>query len=295
MRAGYVSVIGKPNAGKSTLVNFLVGQKVSIVSNKPQTTRRRVLGIANRPGLQICLLDTPGIHEPHTKLGKAMVDQARSALSDIDLILYVADVSKAPDEADKRIAGQMLTTGHPPVMLCLNKMDRLPAENVTYHVEAYTKLFKTEEYMLTIATRGINANKLVDMIAAHLPEQEALFPEDDYTDQTTRFMVGELVRERILVATRQEIPHATAVHVESWQEEESGLLRISATILVERDSQRAIILGHKGDFIKRIGSEARLEIENLVEHRVFLELHVKVKEGWRQNPSILHELEYEAD
>lgn len=290
-RSGMVTLVGKPNVGKSTLLNYIVGQKVSIVSNKPQTTRRRVMGIANGEGYQICFIDTPGIHEPHTKLGRSMVEQARGALSDIDLIVYVADGSHYPGEADQRIAEQIFSMPRPEIFLCMNKMDLLKAENVQRNVDGYCKLFKTENYMLTTAIRGRNVDLLVEKIVERLPEQEALFPEDDFTDQSARFMAAEFVREKILVATKQEIPHAVAVMVDDWEEAEDKTT-IVASIFVERDSQRGILIGKKGEFIKRIGTQARLEIEELLGKHVFLDLHVKVKEGWRQNPTVLHELEY---
>jgi len=293
-KAGYVAMIGKPNVGKSTLLNHLVGQKVSIVSNKPQTTRRRVLGIASGDNYQIAIIDTPGVHEPHTRLGRSMVDQARSALGDIDLILYVTDISKMPNEEDKEIARMLRTPEGEkaiPRVLCFNKMDLLRADQVVDHVEAYCKLIGTEDYMMTSATKNQNVDKLIEMILEKLPIGERMFDEDEFTDQSSRFMAGELVREKILVATRQEIPHATAVFVEEW-EDTGDLVRIHATIYVEKSSQRAIIIGKKGEFLKKIGTEARQEIEALLGKRVFLELFVKVSEDWRMNPRVLRELEY---
>jgi len=293
-KAGYVAMIGKPNVGKSTLLNHLVGQKVSIVSNKPQTTRRRVLGIASGDNYQIAIIDTPGVHEPHTRLGRSMVDQARSALGDIDLILYVTDISKMPNEEDKEIARMLRTPEGEkaiPRVLCFNKMDLLRADQVVDHVEAYCKLIGTEDYMMTSATKNQNVDKLIEMILEKLPIGERMFDEDEFTDQSSRFMAGELVREKILVATRQEIPHATAVFVEEW-EDTGELVRIHATIYVEKSSQRAIIIGKKGEFLKKIGTEARQEIEALLGKRVFLELFVKVSEDWRMNPRVLRELEY---
>lgn len=294
MKSGTVALIGKPNVGKSTLLNRMVGQKVSIVSNKPQTTRRRVLGIANGPDYQVVFIDTPGIHEPHTRLGKSMVDQARSALGDVDLVLYVADGSKAPTDEDEAIV-RMLRPGSGiesvPVHVCLNKMDQLKAEHVVRNVESYTALLGTEKYTLTTATTGQNVDLLLKEILESLPEGERQFDEDEFTDQSARFMSAELVREKILVATRQEVPHAVAVMVDDWAEE-ANLTRINATILVEKSSQRAILIGKQGQFVKAIGTTARLEIEALIGRPVYLELHVKVAEGWRQNPRVLRELEY---
>jgi len=296
-KAGFVALIGKPNVGKSTLLNRMVGHKVSIVSNKPQTTRRRVVGIAQGDGYQIAFIDTPGIHEPHTRLGKAMVDQARASLSEADVVVFVADGAHAPGEVDKQIAKLIAPREgerHTPLLLCLNKMDVLRAEEVVPHVEAYTQLFKTDAYMLTTATRGDNVESLVQMIVEKLPERAPIYPEDEYTDQSARFLAAELVREKILIATRQEVPHATAVMVDEWDESDPGLTRIRATILVEKSSQRAILLGKGGQFIKNIGTLARQEIEEFLGKKIFLELHVSVQEGWRMNPRVLHELEYDG-
>ncbi|HVL38288.1 MAG TPA: GTPase Era [Fimbriimonadaceae bacterium] len=291
-RAGFVALIGKPNVGKSTLLNAIVGQKVSIVSNKPQTTRRRVLGIAQGEGHQVAFIDTPGIHEPHTKLGRAMVEAARASLSDIDLILFVADGSGRPGEMDKQIAS-MLRSGSQgiPILLCLNKMDLLKAENVEANVTAYCELLGTDDYMLTTATRGINVDKLMAMILERLPEGDPMFPEDEYTDQSTRFMASEIIREKILAATRQEVPHATAVFVDSWEDDDERT-HIRATIVVEKQGQKAILIGQKGAFLKDIGTRSRLEIEEMLGRKVFLELFVKVREDWRQNPRMLQEMEY---
>ena len=291
-RFGLVALIGKPNVGKSTIVNALVGQKVSIVSSKPQTTRRRVLGIVQGEDHQIGLVDTPGIHEPHTRLGKSMVDSARQSLGDVDVVLVVCDASKKPETEDEHIA-TMLDRAAPeiPRILCLNKMDRLKPEFVMSHVEAYSKLFKTEEYMFTTATTGENLDKLMELILPKLPEGEARFGKDEFTDQSSRFLVAELIRERVLLQTREEVPHATAVRIEEWEEGED-ITRIGASIIVEKPGQRAILIGKGGQFLKKIGTEARQEIEELVGQRVFLDLHVVARENWRQNPRMLQEMEY---
>ena len=302
-RFGYVALIGKPNVGKSTLLNRIVGQKVSIVSNKPQTTRRRVVGITTTEDYQIAFIDTPGIHEPHTKLGRSMVEQARKSLHDVDVIVYVADSSGHPNDADKDIAkllGGLQTHDIEdpeklvpiPIVLCLNKMDQLKADAVQRNVDAFIKIFKTDVYMLTTATKGLNVDKLIELIAARLPYGPASFDEDEYTDQSSRFIAAEFVREKILIATRQEVPHAVAVQVEEWDEDNADLIRISATIFVEKTSQRAILIGKQGQFIKKIGTEARTEIEALLGTRIYLELNVKVREDWRMNPRMIQELEY---
>lgn len=293
-QSGVVALLGRPNAGKSTLVNFIVGQRVSIVSPKPQTTRRSVLGVARTEGYELLLVDTPGLHEPHTRLGRVMVESARQALIQADVLLVVVDVSRKPDEEDARLAAQIRTMkGDTPVLLCLNKMDQLKAEFVVDRVAAYEKLFGVEEAMLTTATRGHNVDKLVARILPLLPEGEPRFDEDDYTDQTQRFMAAEIVRSEVLNATRQEVPHATAVVVDEWTEE-PGLARVAMSIVVEKAGQKAILIGKGGAFLKKVGTAARLQIEELIGRRVHLELHVKVREDWRMSPRLLKELEYDV-
>lgn len=291
-RFGLIALIGKPNVGKSTLVNALVGQKVSIVSSKPQTTRRRVLGIVQGDGYQIGLVDTPGIHEPHTQLGKAMIDSARQALGDVDAVLVVVDGSRRPDETDTRIA-QMLQKAVPdvPKMVCMNKMDKLKPEFVLPHVESYTALFGTESYVLTTASVGHNLDMLLKMLVDASPEGEPRFEPDDFTDQSSRFLVSELIRERILLGTREEVPHAAAVRVDSWEDEE-GILRISASLIVEKPGQRAILIGKGGQFLKQMGIDARKEIEELLGKKIYLDLHVVARDNWRMNPRMLQEMEY---
>lgn len=291
---GYVALVGKPNVGKSTLLNHIVGQKVSIVSNKPQTTRKRVVGVTNAANYQVAFIDTPGIHEAHTQLGRQMVEQARMSLADIDLVVYVADGAHHPGEMDKEI-GKILKEAElkVPVLLCMNKMDLLKAEDVVRNVEAYRELLGIgdDDYMMTTATQGHNVDKLLELIVERLPEAAPQYDADEFTDQSSRFLAAELVREKILVATRQEIPHSVAVMVDEWEEQEN-LSRISATILVEKASQRGILIGKQGQFLKKIGKLARHEIEEMLGHKVYLQLHVKVSEGWRMNPRVLHELEY---
>lgn len=285
-RFGYVALIGQPNVGKSTLLNALVGQKVSIVSDKAQTTRRSVVGIMQGDDFQVAFIDTPGVHEPHTVLGKTMLEQARHGLSGVDLVVVVVDISRRPNDADRRIAKMV---GDAPRILAFNKMDRLRAEMVVPHTEAYCALFGTENYMMTTATQGVNLTKLVEMIVECLEEGEPQFDEDTFTNQTMRFMAAELIREKVLVATRQEVPHACAVQIREW-EEEDGRVTIYADIVVEKDGQKAILIGNKGQFIKTIGTQSRLEIAELIGMPVHLDLHVKVRPDWRQSPRMIREL-----
>jgi GTPase len=299
-RCGSVAVLGKPNVGKSTLVNRLVGQRVSIVSDKRQTTRTKILGIHTTEDFQMVLVDTPGVHTAHTELGKRMNEAARGAMADVDVVLFVADVHKPPQDGDKEVAELIKRNWRYPwseehpgfngVILCLNKMDMLKAEYVQENVDAYCKLLDTEEYMLTCITKDRNVDKLVNLIVPRLPVGEMLFPEDEFTDQPMRTLAAEFVRERALRLTRQEIPHALTTFVELWDEEPAGKLRIVIDIVVEKSGQKAIVIGKGGAMLKQIGTEARQEIERLIERPVYLELVVKVREDWRQNPRMLRDL-----
>jgi GTP-binding protein Era len=292
-KAGLVALVGKPNVGKSTLVNALVGRKVSIVSDKPQTTRRRALGVAQGEGFQIGLFDTPGLHEPTTILGKAMNEQARAVLAEVDVIVAVVDCSREPDELDQGLGELLREQGHriAPIIVCLNKMDRLSPDKVVSRVERFTGLFGSDRFMFTTAVRAVNVDKLLTMILELVPEGDPRFAEDEFTDQPARFMTAELIREQVLSSTRQEVPYSTAVRIDRWQEAD-GLLSIAATIFVERAGQKAIVIGKRGAMIKQIGTKAREQIEELLGRHVFLDLHVSVKEGWRQSASLLSDLEY---
>ncbi|HIC93231.1 MAG TPA: GTPase Era [Anaerolineae bacterium] len=291
-RSGFVAVIGKPNVGKSTLMNVYLGQKVAIVSEKPQTTRWRIRGILTRPDAQIIFVDTPGIHQPKHKLGEFMVETATRAIPDADVILFVVDVSEMPTAEDEQIARLIEEHGRAPVILALNKADLLPPERVIPHTDAYFKLVKHEDWMLVSATRGDNLDKLLDMIVAHLPEGPRYYPEDQITDQPVRTIAAELVREQVLHFTHQEVPHAVAVVVEDFKERGPNLTYISATIYVEKDSQKGIVIGKEGRMLKRIGQAARREIEALLGTKVYLDLWVKVRKKWRKKEEELRRLGY---
>ena len=297
-RSGCVAIIGRPNVGKSTLLNAYLGQKVAIVSDKPQTTRVRPLGILTRPDAQVIFVDTPGIHKPLHKLGDRMVESARQAASDADVIVFLADVSDLPRSEDRQIAELIhRQAGERPVILALNKMDRLPPEKVKEHTEAYWSLLGGEptvqwDWMMLSATTGDNRDKLLEMIVVRLPEGPQYYPEDQVTDRTEREVVADLIREQVLRFTHQEVPHAVAVVVESWDERRTGTVHIGATIYVERESQKAIIIGKGGAMLKKIGAAARHEIERLIETKVFLELWVKVRKDWRAKDNDLREMGY---
>jgi GTP-binding protein Era len=296
-KSGFVALIGRPNVGKSTLMNTLLGQKVSIVSPKPQTTRNRILGILTRPAVQIIFVDTPGIHRPQHQLGQFMVSTAQSAIPDADVILFMVDVSVPPTDEDRQIA-QLITqqASEIPVLLVLNKMDRLKPEQVKPHSEAYWGLGETEAWyagwMMTVATKGENLDKLLDLLVEALPEGPRYYPGDQVTDQTERQIAAELIREQVLRFTHQEVPHSVAVSVEEFKPRSDRLTYIGANIFVERDSQKGIIIGKKGKMLRQIGAAARAQIERLTGTQVFLELWVKVSENWRKDQQSVRRLGY---
>ncbi|MCS7208476.1 MAG: GTPase Era [Fimbriimonadales bacterium] len=291
-RSGFVAVIGKPNVGKSTLVNHFVGRKVSIVSPRPQTTRRRILGILNLPDAQIVFVDTPGIHKPKYKLGERMVEAAVGALPDADLILFVVDASKPPSAEDQQIAELLRTEAHAPVVLVLNKMDKLPPEKVKPHAEAYWQLVPNyADWMMTNAVKGHNCDKLLEIILKHLPEGLPFFPQEQITDQPERLFAAEIIREKVLLNTYQEVPHGIGVAIERWEERPNGVLYIAATIYVERETHKGIVIGEGGKMLKKIGQRAREELELWLGRKIFLELWVKVREDWRNIPSFFQQIE----
>ncbi len=294
-RAGFCAIVGRPNVGKSTLLNLFVGAKVTIVSDKPQTTRRVVRGILTRPDAQIVFVDTPGIHRPMHPLGKYMVRSAVDTLDDVDVVVFVVDGSKMPSREDEDIAELLNERVKAPVLLVLNKTDLLKRDAIGEITQAYFDLVKHEDWMRITATKRDNTERLLEMIVARLPEGAALFPEDEITDMPMQFLAAELVREQLLLLTRQEIPHAIAVQVDEWEERSPHLSYISATIWVEKNSQKAIVIGERGSMLKKVGQAARAQIEEWIGHQVYLELYVKVRPEWRRDDALLRELGYTFD
>lgn len=290
-RFGHVGIAGRPNAGKSTLLNRLIGAKLAIVAPKPQTTRNAIQGVLTRPGAQIVFVDTPGIHESDNPFNRRMMQTVRSAIEGRDLIIYVADITRPLDESELHAIDAVKRTGTP-VLLALNKVDRLEDKREALPaMEKWAAVFTFEEIVPVSARKGDNIDKLVDLVVAKLPGGPALYPEDYLTDQPLRFLAAELIRERVLHLTHQEVPHAVAVAVEKWEDLDK-LVRIHATIFVERPGQKRIIVGEQGAIIKKIGTGARLEIEKWTEKKVYLELFVKVVENWREKPGFLNELDW---
>lgn len=292
-RAGFVSVVGKPNVGKSTLMNAYLGQKIAIVSAKPQTTRRRLLGILTLEQAQIIFVDTPGVHRPQHKLGELMVQTATEAIPDADVILWLVDASHAPTEQDRQVSDLIIQYGQGiPVILGLNKSDLVPVEARHDRALAFLQLIRPVDSVFLSAISGENRELLLNKIIAHLPPGPCYYPEDQVTDQTERVIAAELIREQILSRTRQEVPHAVDVFVDEFKARSETLTFIHATVIVERASQRRILLGRGGNMIKAISQAAREQIQDLVGTQVYLELWVKVRPKWRQNDNDLRNMGY---
>ena len=292
-RSGFVSVVGRPNVGKSTLVNRLVGQKVAIVSDKPQTTRNRILAVVNAPGGQIVLFDTPGIHKPMHRMNERMVEAAVRSVGQVDLVLWLADVTEAYGPGDRHVRDVLRQSGRP-VLLGLNKIDAVAKPKILPAIEQYRGLMDFVEIIPVSALTGDNVDLLAERLLAHLPEGERLYPEDFLTDQPERFFVAEMVREQVLRLTREEIPYTTGVLIDSFKED-GPLVRIQATILVERESQKGILIGRGGAMMKAIGTDARKQIEEFLGTRVYLGLFVKVKDRWREDARTLEEMGLRGD
>lgn len=291
MRSGFVSFIGRPNAGKSTLVNRLVGAKVAIVSDKPQTTRNRILAVKHRPDGQLVILDTPGIHRPLHRMNVRMVDAALDTLREVDVLVLVTDASEKAGHGDRYVL-EIVRKARTPVILALNKIDLVAKPRLLPMMASYGAGDVFAEIVPVSAATGDGVERLEDLIVQRLPEGDPLYPEDYLTDQPERVMAAEMIREKLLQHTGDELPFTTAVTIDQFEEPAApgGLLKLFATIFVERTSQKPIVIGRAGAMIKRIGTEARQELERLFATKVFLDLHVKVKADWREDERLLDEL-----
>jgi GTP-binding protein Era len=297
-RSGFVSIIGRPNAGKSTLLNALVGEKVAIVTGKPQTTRTRIQGIVNvkarrgRPAGQIIFVDTPGVHKPDSRLNRRMMQEIHAALENRDLALLIVDATDRFGPADQHVIDLVKRSGGVALLL-LNKIDNLQKDKLLPLIDRYSRLHEFHEIIPISARKRDGLNTLVDKIIDVLPEGPRYFPEDQLTDQPERFIASEIIREKVLLSTGKEIPYATAVIIDRY-EEMGKLTRIAATIYCEREGQKAILIGKGGQKLKEMGTAARLELEGLLGKKVFLQLFVKVKPGWRESEAFVQELDWKC-
>lgn len=293
-RSGFVTIIGRPNVGKSTLMNQIIGQKIAIMSDKPQTTRNKIHGVYTTNEVQMVFLDTPGIHKPGTKLGNYMVKVATDTLKEVDVILFMVDVSGGLGGGDRYIIEQLKDV-RTPVVLGLNKIDAVHPEELLPAIAQYKDLFAFSEIVPVSALNGNNVSTLLEQLAKYLPEGPQYYPADQVTDHPEQFVIAELIREKILHLTREEIPHSVAVTIEAMSEMDNGVVDISAVIYVERDSQKPIVIGKKGALLKQIGEQARRDIEALLGSRIFLQLWVKVKKDWRNTDYVLKDLGFRED
>jgi GTP-binding protein Era len=287
---GFVAVVGQPNAGKSTLVNRLVGQKVAIVTSRPQTTRNRIQGIVNRPNAQVVMIDTPGLHRPDSALGRQMMAEVDAALDAVDVLALIFDVTEEFGQGDRRVMERAARFEGTRILL-LNKIDRVPKNRLLPLIESVGKMGDFAEIIPISALTGDGVDLVLEKFIDYLPAGEPHFPADQYTDQPERFLAAELIREKAMAGTFHEVPHAVAVLVDSF-EETDRLIRIRATIYVEREGQKGILIGRAGASLKKIGTEARKELEEILGTKIFLELFVKVMRDWRDNPQLVRQLNW---
>lgn len=288
-KSGFVAIIGRPNVGKSTLMNQVIGQKIAIMSDKPQTTRNKIHGVYTTNDSQIVFLDTPGIHKRQSKLGDFMNQTALGTLGEVEAVLFLVDASEGFGGGDRFIAEQLKQI-RTPVILVMNKIDKIEPTALLPLIEEYRKLLNFAEIVPISAKLGNNVNTLLDQIQKYLPPGPQYYPEDQITDHPEQFVCAELIREKILHMTREEVPHSIAVTIEDMRVEENGTVHISAVIFVERDSQKGIIIGKQGSMLKEVGRQARQDIQRLLGSKIFLELWVKVKKDWRNQERVLRDL-----
>jgi GTPase len=291
--SGFVAILGRPNAGKSTLLNALVGEKVAIVSSHPQTTRNRILGIVNRPGAQMVISDTPGLHKPDSLLGRQMLEEIEQALDGIHVLLLIVDATQKFGTGDQRAMDRAEQFRGPRILL-LNKVDRMRKDALLPLMDAYQKKLEFAEIIPISALTGDGIELLIKTLVKYVPEGPPYFPEEQYTDQPERFLASEIIREKVLLHTRQELPHAVAVMLDKFDEGEK-MTRIHAAIYVDREGQKGIVIGRGGSMLKTIGTEARLELEKMLGRKIFLEIFVKVRPNWRDQAAVVRQLDWRRE
>ncbi|QGT99981.1 GTP-binding protein Era [Candidatus Syntrophocurvum alkaliphilum] len=289
MRSGFVSIVGRPNVGKSTLMNNIIGEKIAIVTEKPQTTRTRIQGIHTCKDGQIIFVDTPGIHKPRHRLGEYMVKVSTRSLEEVDLIYYMTDVTRPFGSGEQHII-ESLSGSKVPIFLLVNKIDLVSKDQINDYINEFKSHMSFAEVIPLSAVLGTNIPELLDKTFAYLPEGPLYYPEEDLTDQPMSFLVSEMIREKALLLTRDEVPHSIAVDIEEFKTQENGKVYVRAVIYAERDSQKGIIIGKNGKMLKQIGQDSRQDIENLLDTSVYLDLWVKIKKNWRDNESNLSQL-----
>lgn len=294
-KSGFISIIGRPNVGKSTFLNRVVGQKIAIMSDKPQTTRNKVQGVVTTDNSQLVFIDTPGIHKPKNKLGDFMVKSARNTLKEVDVIMFMVNANEPIGGGDRFII-DLLQNTETPVFLVINKIDLVHPDDLLTTITSYTKEYDFAEIVPLSALNGNNVERLMEILTNYLPEGPKYYPDDQVTDHPERFIISEFIREKVLQLTREEIPHSVAVVIEKIERDEGrGLVDVAATIIVDRDSQKGIVIGKKGALLKEIGTKARHDIEMLLGSKVYLELWVKVQKDWRNKPGQLREFGFRED
>lgn len=293
-KSGFVSIIGRPNVGKSTFLNRVIGQKIAIMSDKPQTTRNKIQGVYTEDQAQIVFIDTPGIHKPKHKLGDFMMKVAQNTLKEVDLILFMINATEGLGRGDEFIIERLKDT-KTPVFLVINKIDEIHPDELFSIITNYKDLYPFAEIVPISALQGNNVERLLDQIKQRLPKGPQYYPADQVTDHPERFIITELIREKVLHATREEIPHSIAVVMDSMQRRDNGAVYVGATIIVERDSQKGIVIGKQGKMLKEVGRKARADIEALLGSKVFLELWVKVQKDWRNRASHLRDFGFRED
>lgn len=293
-KSGFIAIIGRPNVGKSTFLNHVVGQKIAIMSDKPQTTRNKIQGVVTTDEYQMVFIDTPGIHKPKHRLGDFMVKIAEDTLNEVDAIMFMIDAEKGYGRGDQFIIDRLVSV-KTPVFLIINKIDLVKPEDLLLLIDEYRKKADFQEIIPISALQGNNINRLLEVLVEYLPDGPQYYPPDHVTDHPERFIITEFIREKALHWTREEVPHSIAVALDSMEKRKDGTVYIQATIITERNSQKGIIIGKQGKMLKKIGQEARIDIERLLGSKVYLELWVKVKKDWRNRSSDLFELGFRKD